>query len=39
MSDLRQAGLRIRKTMNTEGNTTYFVSRRLIDGTQGYVSV
>ncbi len=39
MSDLRQAGLRIRKTMNTEGNTTYFVSRRLIDGTQGCVSV
>lgn len=39
MSDLRQAGLRIRKTMNTEGNTTYFVSRRLVDGTQGYVSV
>lgn len=39
MSDLRQAGLRIRKAMNTEGNTTYFVSRRAIDGSQAYVCV
>ena len=39
MSDLRQAGLRIRKAMNTEGNTTYFVSRRAIDGSQAYICV
>lgn len=30
MSDLRQSGYKVRKDMNTEGNTTYFVSRRMI---------
>jgi hypothetical protein len=30
ISDLRQLGYRIRKTMNTEGRTVYFVSRRMI---------
>jgi hypothetical protein len=30
ISDLRQAGFKIRKDMNTEGNTTYFVSRRMV---------
>jgi hypothetical protein len=39
MSDLRQAGLNVRRTINTEGNTTYFVSRRAIDGSQAYVCV
>jgi hypothetical protein len=39
MSDLRQAGYRIRKAINTEGNTTYFVSRRAIDGSQAYICV
>jgi len=39
MSDLRQAGLNVRKTINTAGNTTYFVSRRAIDGSQAYIAV
>ncbi len=39
MSDLRQAGLNVRRTINTEGNTTYFVSRRAIDGSQADVCV
>jgi hypothetical protein len=39
MSDLRQAGLTVRKAINTEGNTTYFVSRRAIDGSQAYIAV
>ena len=30
ISDLRQAGYKVRKDMNTEGNTTYFVSRRMV---------
>lgn len=30
MTDLRQAGYKVRKDMNTEGNTTYFVSRRMV---------
>jgi len=34
MSDLRQEGYRVRTSKNTEGNTTYFVSRRKTDGSQ-----
>ena len=30
MSDLRQAGFKVRTATNTEGNTTYFVSRRMV---------
>ena len=30
MSDLRQIGYKVRTAMNTEVNTTYFVSRRMI---------
>lgn len=30
ISDLRQVGYKVRKDTNTEGNTTYFVSRRMI---------
>lgn len=30
MSDLRIAGYKIRKAINTEGNTQYFVSRRMV---------
>jgi hypothetical protein len=30
ISDLRLCGYKIRKNTNTEGNTTYFVSRRMI---------
>ncbi len=30
ISDLREMGYRVRKNHNTEGNTTYFVSRRKI---------
>jgi hypothetical protein len=30
MTDLRQSGYKVRKDMNKEGNTTYFVSRRMI---------
>jgi hypothetical protein len=30
MSDLRELGFRVRKNVNTEGNTTYYVSRRKI---------
>jgi hypothetical protein len=30
MSDLREMGYRVRKSMNTEGRTVYFVSRRMI---------
>ena len=30
ISDLRQSGFKIRKDMNKEGNTTYFVSRRMV---------
>jgi len=30
MSDLRQAGYRVRTSVNTQGNTTYAVSRRMV---------
>ncbi len=30
MSDLRQYGYKVRTGLNTEGNTTYAVSRRMI---------
>lgn len=30
ISDLRQSGYKVRKNMNTQGNTTYFVSRRMV---------
>jgi hypothetical protein len=30
ISDLRRMGFRIRKTLNTEGHTKYFVSRRMV---------
>jgi hypothetical protein len=30
ISDLRQMGFKVRKNVNTEGRTTYFVSRRMI---------
>ena len=30
MSDIRFKGYRVRKSVNTEGNTTYFVSRRKV---------
>ena len=30
MSDLRQIGYKVRTATNTEGNTTYFVSRRMV---------
>lgn len=39
MSDIRLAGYRVRTATNTEGNTTYFVSRRAIDGSQAYIAV
>lgn len=35
MTDLRNAGLVVRKTKNTEGRTTYAVSRRNVFGEQG----
>lgn len=35
MSELRQAGLTVRKSVNTRGNTTYAVSRRDVFGFQG----
>lgn len=34
MTELRQAGLRVRKGVNTEGRTTYAVSRRNVLGDQ-----
>jgi hypothetical protein len=34
MTNLRQAGLRVRTSKNTEGRTTYAVSRRDICGDQ-----
>ncbi len=34
MSDLRAAGLRVRKGVNTQGNTTYAISRRDVFGDQ-----
>lgn len=34
MSDLRAAGLRVRKSKNTNGNTAYSVSRRDVFGWQ-----
>ena len=30
MSDIRQCGYKVRTATNTEGNTTYFVSRRMV---------
>ena len=30
ISELRQSGYKVRKDMNTQGNTTYIVSRRMI---------
>jgi len=30
MSDIRQCGYKVRTSTNTEGNTTYFVSRRMV---------
>jgi len=37
MTDLRQAGLRVRKGVNTEGRTVYAVSRRNVFGEQSKV--
>lgn len=37
MSDMRNAGLRVRTSTNTEGRTAYSVSRRDIAGYQGRV--
>lgn len=37
ISELRTAGLRVRKQINTEGRTTYSVSRRDMFGYQGRV--
>lgn len=34
MTDLRQAGLRVRKSMNSEGRTAYAVSRRDVYGSE-----
>ena len=34
MTELRQAGLRVRKGVNTEGRTTYAISRRDVFGDQ-----
>ena len=34
MTDLRQLGLRVRKSKNTEGRTAYTVSRRDVYGSQ-----
>lgn len=34
MTELRQAGLTVRKGVNTEGRTTYAVSRRDVFGDQ-----
>jgi len=34
ISELRQLGLRVRKGVNTEGRTTYAVSRRDVFGDQ-----
>ncbi len=34
VSELRQLGLRVRKGVNTEGRTTYAVSRRDVFGDQ-----
>ena len=34
MTEFRQAGLRVRKSLNTEGRTQYSVSRRDVAGGQ-----
>jgi len=34
MTEFRQAGLRVRKALNTEGRTVYSVSRRDVTGAQ-----
>jgi len=35
MTDLRQNGLKVRKSVNTKGKTAYAVSRRDVFGYQG----
>jgi len=37
MTDLRSAGLRVRKSVNSKGNTAYAVSRRDVFGLQSKV--
>ena len=37
MTDMRQAGLVVRKGRNTEGRTTYSVSRRDVEGWQNHL--
>jgi hypothetical protein len=37
MSEMRMAGLRVRKQTNTEGRTAYSVSRRDVYGYQGKI--
>jgi len=37
ITDLRQVGLRVRKTRNTKGRTAYSVSRRDTDGVQSKI--
>jgi hypothetical protein len=37
MSELRAAGLRVRTRVNTEGRTTYSISRRDVFGYQGRI--
>jgi len=39
ISEMRQLGLRVRTTVNTEGRTAYAVSRRTVYGTQGKLFV
>ena len=37
ISELRQAGMVVRKSKNTAGNTAYSVSRRDLSGSQGKI--
>jgi hypothetical protein len=37
ISEMRQLGLRVRKSKNTEGRTAYAVSRRDVFGYQGKI--
>ena len=37
MTELRQAGLTVRKHVNTRGNTAYAISRRDVFGFQGKI--
>jgi Helix-turn-helix domain len=39
MSELRQAGLKVKRELNTEGRTAYRVSARDVDGSRSYVFV